>query len=62
MVRIDAICRDSFRPPFGEPRTLMAMKLKGIKDMEKTREHMDTMILFTPNSLLERLEIGIKAT
>jgi hypothetical protein len=40
----------------------MAMKLKGIKDMEKTREHMDTMILFTQNSLLDRLEIGIKAT
>jgi hypothetical protein len=47
---MDAIIRHILKPPHDEPRTLIAMKLKGINEIENTREHIDIIMLLTPNS------------
>lgn len=52
----------TLRPPQEEPRILIAIKLNGIKDIEKTREHIDIIRLFTPNSWLAKVAIGMNAT
>ncbi len=50
------------RPPLGVFRILIAMKLQGMKEIEKTSEHIEIIILFTPNRLLLNVAIGMKAT
>lgn len=50
------------RPPQLEPRILMAMKLKGMKEIEKTSVHMEIIRLLTPKSSLVRDAMGMNAT
>ena len=41
---------------------MIARKLRGIKEIEKTSEHIDIIMLFTPKRLLTIVAIGTNAT
>ena len=54
--------RQTLSPPLLDPRILIAMKLKGMKLIENTSEHIDTIKLSTLKMLDVRVVIGINAT
>jgi hypothetical protein len=62
IVHRDAIIRHTLRPPRFSPKILIAIKLKGMKEMEKTNEHIEIIRLSTWNRPEVRVVIGIKAT
>jgi len=62
MVNNEAKIRQTLSPPFFEPKTFIATKLKGMKDIEKTKEHIDIIKLSTLNKLAVKEVIGMKAT
>jgi len=61
-VKSEAKIRQTFSPPFFEPKIFIATKLKGINEIEKTKEHIDIIKLSTLNIFAVKEVIGIKAT
>ena len=62
IVHRDAIMRHTLRPPRFAPKILIAIKLKGMKEMEKTNEHIEIIRLSTWKRPELRVAIGMKAT
>jgi hypothetical protein len=58
----DAIMRHTLRPPRLDPKILIAIKLKGMNEIEKTREHIDIIRLSTLKRFAVSVVIGMKAT
>jgi hypothetical protein len=57
-----AIMRHTLRPPRLDPNILIAIKLKGMNAIEKTREHIDIIRLSTLKRFDVSVVIGMKAT
>ena len=54
--------RQTLSPPRFAPKILIAIKLKGIKEMEKTNEHIEIIRLSTWKRPEVKVVIGMKAT
>jgi hypothetical protein len=54
--------RQTLRPPRLAPKILIAIKLKGMKDIEKTNEHIEIIRLSTWKRPEVKVVMGMKAT
>lgn len=54
--------RQTLRPPRLAPKILIAIKLKGMKEMEKTNEHIEIIRLSTRKRPEVKVVIGMNAT